>query len=255
MKPKTTVEQKLRALYDLQLIDSRIDEIKLVLGELPLEVEDLENAINDISDKLNFNESQIEKVESQISEQKNKIEECKIKLKQYSERMKEVRNDRDHESIAREQEYQSLEIDLATKTISKLTGFVEELNEKAEVLEQELKERENHLKSKKSELDDILAENKKEEDILVQKSAEFAKLIDDDLIELYNRIRSRFKNGLAIVPINENGAAGGSFFLVPPQLQLEIATRKRIIKDEHSGRILVDAELAAEEQQKIHSLV
>lgn len=250
-----TVEEKLRALYNLQLIDSRIDEIKNVLGELPLEVEDLENIIKGIKEKLETNYSQKENVENKISEQRNKIEECNIKLKQYSERIKEVRNDREHESITREQEYQTLEIDLAEKNIEKLKGLIEELDIQAQELKEQLQEREDHLDNKKSELDDIVAENKKEEDILLKRSKEFAEKIDDDLIKEYQRIRSRFKNGLAIVTFNEQGAAGGSFFVIPPQLQLEIANRKRIVKDEHSGRIIVDPELAEQEQKKIRELV
>ncbi|MCY4298962.1 MAG: hypothetical protein OXC61_06650 [Flavobacteriaceae bacterium] len=251
----TSVEEKLRALYNLQLIDSRIDEIKNVLGELPLEIEDLENAIKSIKEKLETNHSHKESVESKISEQKNKIEECNYKLKQYSERIKDVRNEREHESISREREYQTLEIDLAEKTIEKLKELIEELSLQAQDLNEKLEEREGHLDTKKSELDDIMAENKREEDILTKKSKEFAKKIDDDLIEDYQRIRSRFKNGLAIVTHDEQGAAGGSFFVIPPQLQLEIANRKRIIKDEHSGRILVDPHLAEEEQKKIRELV
>ncbi len=251
----TTVEEKLRALYNLQLIDSRIDEIKTVLGELPLEVEDLENAMKSIKEKLDINFSQKENVESKISEQKNKIEQCNIKLVQYSKRIKEVRNDREHESISREQEYQTLEIDLAEKNIEKLKVLIEELNIQAQELKEQFEERKIHLENKKNELDDIMAENKKEEDILSKQSREFAKKIEDDLIKEYQRIRSRFKNGLALVTYDEQGAAGGSFFVIPPQLQLEIANRKRIIKDEHSGRILVDPELAQEEQKKIRELV
>lgn len=253
-KTKATVESKLRALYNLQLIDSRIDEIVNVRGELPLEVEDLENEIAGLktnSDNINI---EIEESEKQISEQKQIIENAKELLKKYAEKLKNVRNNREYNSIVKEQEYQDLESQLAEKKINELKGRVEQKKEGLATITDKIDERNAHLKSKNSELDEILKETHKEEDLLQKKSAEFEKVIEESLILSYKRIRGSVKNGLAIVSV-ERGASGGSYFSIPPQVQLEIASRNKIITDEHSGRILVDSELAKEEQAKIQKLI
>jgi predicted nucleic acid-binding Zn-ribbon protein len=251
---KATVESKLRALYDLQLIDSRIDEIVNLRGELPLEVEDLENEIaglNTNSDKI---KSEIEDSDKQISEQKLVIENAKELLKKYAEKLKNVRNNREYNSIVKEQEYQDLESQLAEKKINELKASIEQKKEGLALVTEKLDERNAHLKSKKSELDAILKETHKEEDLLQKKSAEFEKGIEEHLITSYKRIRGSVRNGLAIVSV-ERGASGGSYFSIPPQIQLEIASRNKIITDEHSGRILVDSELAKEEETKILKLI
>ena len=251
---KATVESKLRALYDLQLIDSRIDEIVNLRGELPLEVEDLENEIavlNNNSDKI---KSEIEDSDKQISEQKLVIDNAKELLKKYDEKLKNVRNNREYNSIVKEQEYQDLESQLAEKKINELKARIEEKKEGLASITEKLDERNAHLKSKKSELDAILKETHKEEDLLQKKSAEFEKGIEEHLITSYKRIRGSVRNGLAIVSV-ERGASGGSYFSIPPQIQLEIASRNKIITDEHSGRILVDSELAKEEETKIQKLI
>ena len=251
---KATVESKLRALYDLQLIDSRIDEIVNLRGELPLEVEDLENEIaglNTNSDKI---KSEIDDSDKQISEQKLVIENAKELLKKYEEKLKNVRNNREYNSIVKEQEYQDLESQLAEKKINELKAHIEQKKERLALVTEKLDERNAHLKSKKSELDAILKETHKEEDLLQKKSAEFEKGIEEHLIISYKRIRGSVRNGLAIVSV-ERGASGGSYFSIPPQIQLEIASRNKIITDEHSGRILVDSELAKEEETKIQKLI
>ena len=251
---KATVESKLRALYDLQLIDSRIDEIVNLRGELPLEVEDLENEIaglNTNSDKIKL---EIENSDKQISEQKLVIENAKELLKKYEEKLKNVRNNREYNSIVKEQEYQDLESQLAEKKINELKAHIEQKKERLALVTEKLDERNAHLKSKKSELDAILKETHKEEDLLQKKSAEFEKGIEEHLITSYKRIRGSVRNGLAIVSV-ERGASGGSYFSIPPQIQLEIASRNKIITDEHSGRILVDSELAKEEETKIQKLI
>ena len=253
-KTKATVESKLRALYDLQLIDSRIDEIVNVRGELPLEVEDLENEIAGLDTNSEKISTQIEENEKQIAEQKQIIENAKELLKKYEEKLKNVRNNREYNSIVKEQEYQDLESQLAEKKINELKARIEQKIEGLETINEKIDERNAHLKSKKSELDEILKETHKEEDLLQKKSAEFEKVIEENLILSYKRIRGSVKNGLAIVSV-ERGASGGSYFSIPPQVQLEIASRNKIITDEHSGRILVDSELAKEEQAKIQKLI
>ena len=253
-KTKATVESKLRALYDLQLIDSRIDEIVNVRGELPLEVEDLEKEIAGLTTNSEKISAEIEENENQISEQKQIIENAKELLKKYDEKLKNVRNNREYNSIVKEQEYQDLESQLAEKKINELKARIEQKKEGLETITEKIDERNAHLKSKKSELDEILKETHKEEDLLQKKSAEFEKVIEENLILSYKRIRGSVKNGLAIVSV-ERGASGGSYFSIPPQVQLEIASRNKIITDEHSGRILVDSELAKEEKAKIQKLI
>ena len=253
-KTKATVESKLRALYDLQLIDSRIDEIVNVRGELPLEVEDLENEIAGLDTNSEKISAEIVENEKQIAEQKQIIENAKELLKKYEEKLKNVRNNREYNSIVKEQEYQDLESQLAEKKINELKARIEQKKEGLATITEKIDERNEHLKSKKSELDEILKETHKEEDLLQKKSAEFEKVIEENLILSYKRIRGSVKNGLAIVSV-ERGASGGSYFSIPPQVQLEIASRNKIITDEHSGRILVDSELAKEEQAKIQKLI
>ena len=253
-KKEITIEEKLRALYDLQLIDSRIDEIRNIRGELPLEVEDLENEIAGLNTRLEkFNET-IEESNNGISDQNNLIDQAKDLRKKYEEKLKNVRNNREYNSIVKEQEYQDLEIQLAEKKITQFKEQIEQKNESISELNEKIKERGEHLKAKNKELSSIMKETEKEENLLVKKSSEFEKLIEEHLIQAYKRIRNSVKNGLAIVPV-QRGAAGGSFFAIPPQVQLEIASRNKIIIDEHSGRILVDPELAAEEENKIKKLI
>ncbi|MEK9565595.1 MAG: hypothetical protein VW125_00730 [Flavobacteriaceae bacterium] len=253
-KTEATVETKLRALYDLQLIDSRIDEIKNLRGELPLEVEDLENEIAGLTTRLDKVKAEINEEEHEITEQKQTIETAKELLKKYEEKLKNVRNNREYNSIVKEQEFQELEIQLAEKKIKEFKARIEQKEEASQGINERLEERNAHLKAKKGELDAILKETHKEEDLLQKKSSEFEKQIEERLISTYKRIRSSVKNGLAIVPV-ERGASGGSYFSIPPQVQLEIASRTKIIMDEHSGRILVDPELAKEEQAKIQKLI
>tara|TARA_B110000008_G_C16967914_1_gene562767 strand:- start:1833 stop:2603 length:771 start_codon:yes stop_codon:yes gene_type:complete len=253
-KKEITIEEKLRALYDLQLIDSRIDEIRNIRGELPLEVEDLENEIAGLNTRMEKFDETIKESETGISDQNNLIEQAKELRKKYEEKLKNVRNNREYNSIVKEQEYQDLEIKLAEKKINEFKGQIELKNESITELNEKIKERSDHLKAKKKELNSIMKETEKEENVLVKKSNEFEKLIEEHLIQAYKRIRGSVKNGLAIVPV-QRGAAGGSFFSIPPQVQLEIASRNKIIIDEHSGRILVDPELAAEEENKIKKLI
>ena len=253
-KKEPTVEKELRALYDLQLIDSRIDEIVSLRGELPLEVEDLENEIKDLKTKSDKIKEIVEENKKEIQVQKQIIENAKELHKKYEEKLKNVRNNREYNSIVKEQEYQDLESQLAEKKINEYKSNIEQKDLSLEEITQKIEDRSKHLDSKKGELETILKETHKEEDLLQRKSAEFEKDIEETLINSYKRIRSSVKNGLAIVSI-ERGASGGSYFSIPPQVQLEIASRNKIITDEHSGRILVDAELAKEEREKIDKLI
>lgn len=252
-KKEVTVEEKLRALYDLQLIDSRIDEIRNVRGELPLEVEDLEDEVAGLNTRLSNLASDLGNLETEISNKKLAITESKGLIAKYEEQQKNVRNNREFDSLSKEVEYQELEIQLSEKRIKEYKAKITQKNEVIENTKDKLAQQEKHLSHKKNELDAILKETEKEEKLLKEKSIEYSASIDKHLLNAYKRIRNKVKNGLAVVSI-ERGAAGGSFFTIPPQIQLEIANRKKITIDEHSGRILVDAALASEEKQKIEEL-
>jgi predicted nucleic acid-binding Zn-ribbon protein len=248
-----SVEEKLRALYDLQLIDSRIDEIRNVRGELPLEVEDLEDEVAGLSTRLEKLKSDLESIEEQIKEKKNAIEGHKESIKKYTKQQESVRNNREFNSLTKEVEFQELEIQLAEKHIKEMKASIDHKKEVISQSKERLDAKSTHLKHKKSELDAIMAETEKEETFLSQKSTEYQEQIEERLLIAYNRIRSSVRNGLAVVSI-ERGASAGSFFTIPPQTQMEIASRKKVITDEHSGRILVDAALADEEREKMEQL-
>ena len=252
-KKELTVEERLRALYDLQLIDSRVDEIRNVRGELPLEVRDLEDEVAGFKLRLQNLEDSLTDIDNQIKAKKNLIEEAKALIKKYNEQQKNVRNNREFNSLAKEVEFQELEIQLAEKHINEFKAQIEQKKEVIDGTKERLKEREDHLKHKKGDLDAILAETEKEEKVLLEKSEEYKTKIEERLAKAYTKIRTNVKNGLAVVPI-ERGASGGSYFTIPPQVQVEIASRKKIITDEHSGRILVDAELAEEQKVKMEKL-
>lgn len=252
-KKEATVEEKLRALYDLQLIDSRVDEIRNVRGELPLEVEDLEDEVTGLNKRIEKLENDLNLVEDSIKAKKIAIDDSKSAIKKYTEQQKNVRNNREFNALSKEVEFQELEIQLAEKNIREFKAQIEQKGEVITQTKERLAERETHLKHKKSELNAILAETEKEEKALLKKSEDYEKNIEERLIHAYKRIRSSVRNGLAVVPI-ERGASGGSYFTIPPQVQVEIAGRKKIITDEHSGRILIDSELAAEQQQKMTDL-
>ena len=247
------VEDKLRALYALQLVDSKIDEIRNVRGELPLEVEDLEDEVAGLSTRLEKLKSDLETIDEQIKVKKNAIDEHKAAIKKYLEQQKNVRNNREFNSLTKEVEFQELEIQLAEKHIKEMKASIEHKKEVVAQTKEKLEGKQTHLKHKKAELSDIMAETEKEENFLSGKSEELRGQIEERLIAAYDRIRNSVRNGLAVVSI-ERGASAGSFFTIPPQTQMEIAARKKIITDEHSGRILVDGVLADEEKEKMEKL-
>lgn len=248
-----SVEEKLRALYDLQLIDTRIDEIRNVRGELPLEVEDLEDEVTGLSSRAEKLKSDLEHMEDQIKAKKNAIEGHQESMKKYAKQQETVRNNREFNSLTKEVEFQELEIQLAEKQIKEMKATMEHKKQVIGDSKEKLEQKSTHLKHKKAELSDIMSETQKEESFLTEKSAEYEKQIDDRLLAAYKRIRSSVRNGLAVVSI-ERGASAGSFFTIPPQTQVEIAARKKVITDEHSGRILVDSALADEEKEKMEKL-
>ena len=249
-RKKYSPEETLRALYNLQYIDSRIDRMREVRGELPMEVKDLEDEMEGLNRRVEKIEEEMAEVNHLILEKKNIIEESKSTIKKYEEQQKNVRNNREFDSLNKEIEYQELEAQLAEKRIKENLLKIDSKKEILQEVKDQFSAKEEALDAKKKELKEIVAETEKEEKILLEESEKASKSIDDRLLRAYKRIRGASKNGLAVVPV-ERGASGGSFIKIPPQIQLDIAARKKIIVDEHSGRILVDAELAQEQNTKM----
>jgi len=254
---KTTeisVEEKLRALYDLQIIDSRLDEIRNTRGELPIEVEDLEIEIEGLEKRAEKFHADIKEQNDQINTKNEVINHAKALIEKYKSQQDSVRNNKEFEALGKEIEYQDLEIQLSEKRIKEYAVKIAHKNEALNELNSKIDDLKNHLKFKKDELEDLVSETQKEEDYLIEKSKEFASKIDERLLASYTRIRANSTTGLAVVGL-ERGAPKGSFFTIPPQKQMEIAQRKKIIIDEHSGKILVDDELVMEETEKMKSII
>lgn len=251
---EVSVEERLRALFDLQQIDSRIDRIRTIRGELPLEVEDLEDEIGGLETRLDKLKGEMKVLEDEVSSRKLTIKDSQSLIKKYEQQQMNVRNSREFDSISKEIEFQTLEIQLAEKKIKEAGFRMEDKKKDVEAVASKIQERKQDLDHKKSELDDIVAETQKEEDTLVEKSSEYATYIEDRLLSAYNRIRKNAANGLAVVTI-ERDACGGCFAKIPPQRQLDIAQRKKIIVCEHCGRLLVDVVLASEEEDKMNNIL
>ncbi len=237
-----TIEEKLRALYSLQLVDSEIDKIRTLRGELPLEVQDLEDEVAGLETRINNLKSEIAEMEKSLLNKNNEIVTSQGLIKKYEEQQNNVRNNREYDSLSKEIEFQALEIELCNKKIRELTVL---LNEKKEVITEALKvleERTKDLDGKKAELDDITRDTQKEEEVLDKKSGELQTKIEERLLTAYKRIRINARNGLAVVSVQRD-ACGGCFNQIPPQRQLDIKSRKKIIVCEYCGRILVDDEI------------
>jgi predicted nucleic acid-binding Zn-ribbon protein len=240
-----SVEERLRALYSLQLVDSEIDKIKTLRGELPLEVQDLEDEIAGLETRLGNLKDEVVNLEKSVSKKHNEITDSEALIKKYEEQQKNVRNNREFDSLSKEIEYQNLEIELYNKKIKEFNFQIEE--KKIVIAESELTlaERKTDLENKKSELDEIISDTQKEEEGLYKKLETIEDIIEDRLLTAYKRIRSNARNGLAVVPVQRD-ACGGCFNQIPPQRQLDIKSRKKIIVCEYCGRILVDDEIIKE---------
>lgn len=238
-----SIEKKLMALYTLQQNDSKIDRIKIVRGELPLEVEDLEDEVAGLETRIDNYIQEIELLDKQISDKQLAIKESQALIKRYEEQQNNVRNNREYDALTKEIEFQSLEIQLAEKRIREFTVQLTMSKEEIENAQNELSDRRNDMEAKRSELTDIVAETELEEKELNNKSEQQQRLIEERLLIAYKRIRKNARNGLAVVPV-ERDACGGCFSYIPPQRQLDIKLHKKIIVCEFCGRILVDKELA-----------
>lgn len=234
-----TVETKLVALYSLQQTDSQIDKIRIIRGELPLEVQDLEDEVAGLETRIDNFVTEIKSFETIISEKKAAITDCQMLIKRYEDQQNNVRNNREYDSLTKEIEFQNLEIQLNEKRIKEFSFTLEGKKEEVDKAQKLLLERKNDLDIKKSELQDIIAETEKEEQELMQKSHDNQNLIEERLLTAYKRIRDNARNGLAVVMV-ERDACGGCFNKIPPQRQLDIRMHKKIIVCEYCGRILVD---------------
>ncbi len=237
-----SVEDKLKNLYELQTIDSAIDKIKILRGELPLEVQDLEDEIAGLETRSNKLQEEKKELEVVISKKKNEIVDSQALIKKYEEQQKNVRNNREYDSLSKEIEFQTLEIELSEKRIKEFTADLKDKEEAEKKSRELLDERVKDLEDKKEELNSIVSETRKEEEDLLKRSEKFEKIIEPRLITAYKRIRKNARNGLAVVTV-ERDACGGCFNKIPPQRQLDIRSRKKIIVCEYCGRILVDDEI------------
>jgi len=238
-----SVAEKLKALYDLQLVDTAIDKIRILRGELPLEVQDLEDEIEGLQTRVSKFDDDIESLDKSINGKKQEISNAQELIKKYAEQQNNVRNNREYDSLSKEIEFQTLEIELCEKRIREFTVKIDEKKVVIEESTSVLDERKLDLENKNKELDDIIDETKKEESAMEKRSATLEGIIEERLTAAYKKIRGNARNGLAVVPV-ERDACGGCFNKIPPQRQLDIASRKKIIVCEYCGRILVDAKIS-----------
>ena len=240
---EVSVQEKLKMLYELQTVASEIDKINTLRGELPLEVQDLEDEIVGLKTRLSNFGDEIKSLNIAIANKKIEIKESKVKIDKYKEQQDNVRNNREFDSLSKEVEFQTLEIELSEKKIREFTIEIKTKTEAVESSEKLLKEREEDLVRKKKELQEITAETAVEEEKLKAKVTKIESMIEDRLVMAFNRIRKNARNGLSVVTVQRD-ACGGCFNKIPPQRQLDIASRKKIIVCEYCGRILVDKDIA-----------
>ena len=233
------IEEKLKALYQLQQVHSEVDKITILRGELPLEVQDLEDEIAGLQTRVKNFQDEIKQLDTAVANKKNEIVAAQNLIKKYQEQQNNVRNNREFDSLAKEIEFQTLEIELCEKRIREFLAQNAEKQDTITIAQKAIEEREVDLKSKKSELSEITSDTEKEEKLLLKKAAEIEGKIEPRLINAYKRIRSNARNGLAVVTVQRD-ACGGCFANIPPQRQLDIRSRKKVIVCEYCGRILVD---------------
>jgi len=240
-----TVEQKLKALYDLQTIHTKIDRIRQVRGELPMEVSDLEDEVAGLETRIDKIKSELDDLEDAIVTRKNLIRDAQANIKKYEGQLNDVKNNREYDAISKEIEIQGLDIQVSEKKIKEY-GF--EIVTKTQIYEKavaDLEGRQNDLDAKKAELDTITAETQKDEQELTIQVEKAKEGIEERLLIAYTRLRQNAKNGLAVVTIQRDSCSG-CFNQIPPQRQSDIRQRKKIIVCEHCGRILVDEQMALE---------
>ncbi len=244
-----SVEQKLKALYQLQTILSEIDKIKTLRGELPLEVQDLEDEIEGLSHRVNKYGEEVGALNDEIAAKQKKIAESQAAVERYKQQLNDVKNNREYDMLSKEIEFQTLEIELQNKKINEARQAIESKQQDIDTANQTLEGRKADLEIKKSELEDITTETKAEEEKLREKAKNIEETIEPRLLTAFKRIRKSSRNGLGIVYVQRD-ACGGCFNKIPPQRQLDIRMRKKIIVCEYCGRIMIDPELAGVKIEK-----
>lgn len=240
-KKEVSVADKLDALYQLQKIDSEIDRIRTIRGELPLEVQDLEDELQGLETRLNKLQDEVKTLEQEAVDRKNAIKDAESAIVKYKEQQNNVRNNREYESLDKEIEFQELEIKLHEKRIKEAKFNTANKTELLDEAKQRFELRAGDLATKKAELNEIISETQKDEEVLVAKSEKAKNAIEERLVVAYSRLRQNAKNGLAVVSVDRD-SCGGCFNKIPPQRQLDIQTKRKIIVCEHCGRILVPKE-------------
>ncbi|MBQ3608514.1 MAG: hypothetical protein IKJ10_06480 [Bacteroidaceae bacterium] len=238
-----SVEQKLKALYQLQTMLSEIDKIKTLRGELPLEVQDLEDEVAGLSTRIEKIQNDIADLKANVATKRIEIETAKASIEKYKAQQDNVRNNREYDVLSKEIEFQSLEVELCEKRIREALAAEKAKNEEIERSTEALEERQKDLEAKKAELEEIVSETKQEEEKLREKAKVLETTIEPRLLQAFKRIRKNSRNGLGVVYVQRD-ACGGCFNKIPPQKQLDIRSRKKIIVCEYCGRIMVDPELA-----------
>ena len=243
-KKKVTVlvEDRLKALYQLQIIDSEVDKIRIVRGELPLEIEDLEDLIAGLKTRLEKLVGELDVVNTDLLAKKNAIADAAVLVTKYEKQLKNIKNNREFSSLTKELEYKGLEIQLNEKHIAELQAKVIHKDEVINESKLQIKDREEELSVKNKELAAIVKETEKEEKDLLKRSDKAQVVIEERILTAYSRIRNKVKNGLAVVSVDRD-ACGGCFNQIPPQRQLDIQMHKKVIVCEHCGRILVDSNI------------
>ena len=243
-----TVEEKLKGLYELQIIDSQIDELEILKGELPMEVRDLEDEIAGLETRFRRINESVEDLEGEISRYQSNIAEANALIERYTKQSDNVKNNREYEALTKELEMQKLDIQLFEKKIREANVTLGTKQETHKNTEEKLTAKKTELEAKKVELEAIQEKTAKEEEKLRKKSDRARKKIDERLLKAYNKIRTSYRNGLAVVTV-ERTSCGGCYNKVPPQLQLEISMRKKVIVCEHCGRVLVDDDIMHKKEE------
>lgn len=247
-----TIAERLKNLYALQMIDSETDQIQILKGELPMEVKDLEDEIAGLETRTQKLDTQLDEMNENVSRHHKNIQEAEALTEKYNKQMDEVKNNREYDALTKEIELQKLEVQLSNKKIKEVEGQIALKKETREATAEKLESKKSELETKKVELEKIIEKTEKNEEKLRKKSEKQKKQVSERMLNAYEKIRTTYRNGLAVVTVERN-SCGGCFNRIPPQTQLELAQRKKVIVCEHCGRILVDenimTDLATLEQQ------